>query len=86
MILFDNHWIIKLNIVLYITILGLTTMQIVTLKNWYANKWCPYVFHDDTQTNVDKDQVKDAIKSQQDEQINNVSISNCNGKNEGFFS
>lgn len=44
------------------------------------------MFHDDTQTNVDKDQVKDAIKSQQDEQINNVSISNCNGKNEGFFS
>lgn len=34
------------------------------------------MFRDDTQTNVDKDQVKAAIKAQQDQQINNVSISN----------
>lgn len=36
------------------------------------------------QTNVDKDQVKAAIKAQQDQQINNASILNFNSVNNRF--
>ena len=37
------------------------------------------------QTNVDKDQVKAAIKAQQDQQINNASVLNFKSVTTGFF-
>lgn len=54
------------------------------LNHQYIDQLGTFLFT--IQTDVDKDQVKAAIRAQQDKQIDNASTINCNSLNNIFYS